>query len=89
MSDNHWSIYLIILGEEQAVRMNMTAEIRDPKGTMIWSSLNYVASTSTIQKWDFQVASGHSVKHIYQLMMGLGRDWYNMSGGGSGCRWWV
>lgn len=87
MSDNHWSIYLLLSGQS-SVRMNMTAEYDDPTGTLSWRSLGYALTNSSIQNWDFQTASGVTVKHIYNLVMSQGRNNYDMSGGGSGCRWW-
>ena len=89
MSDNHWSIYLL-LDNYKSVRMNMRAEVGDPKGILEWSpTLAYVLSASAIQHWDYPVNSGVTVADVYKLIMGLRRDQYMMSGGGSGCRWWM
>jgi len=33
MSDNHWSIYLILANNGGSVRMNMRAEFDDPTGS--------------------------------------------------------
>ena len=88
MSDNHWSIFLG-LADEQSVRLNMTADPGDPTGRLKCQALQYAMTFSMIRCWDYQSAPGVSVAHIYQLVVGNGRDKYEMSGGGSGCRYWV
>ena len=90
MSDNHWSVYLILAKGEESVRMNMRAAIDDPTGHLEWSpSLAYTMSNSAITHWDFKTVSGISVQKIYTVILNNGRDKYEMSGGGSGCRYWV
>ena len=89
MSDNHWSIYLILKNNAASVRINMRAELNDPKGILDWSNLGYILSTSAINHWDYSFNSGVTVAKVYNIIMGNHRDQYTMSGGGSGCRWWM
>ncbi len=90
MSDNHWSIYLILANNGGSVRMNMKAELDDPKGTLEWSTnLAYTLTNSAIEHWDYMVNPGVTVANMYGLVIGKGRDQYSMSGGGSGCRFWM
>lgn len=90
MSDNHWSIYLILASNGGSVRMNMKAELDDPKGTLEWSpSLPYILTSSAIQHWDYVVNPGVKVANLYGLVMGKARHQYSMSAGGSGCRYWM
>lgn len=89
MSDNHWSIYLILSDQGSSVRANMTADLEDPTGRLEWSSLAYEKTNSAIEFWDYPVVSRVSVRQIYWLIMEKGRDKYKMSGGGSGCRYWM
>ena len=90
MSDNHWSIYFILSGGVSSIRMNMSAERKDPRGILSWSStLLYTETKSAIQYWDYDTVPGSSIGNIYWLVMSKGRDKYIMSAGGSGCRWWV
>ena len=90
MSDNHWSIYLLLTDEDGSVRINMTAELGDPKGRLEWSpNLGYALSASAIQYWDYSLDSGLTVAKVYNLIIGNRRDEYLMAGGGSGCRWWM
>ncbi|KAL9132244.1 MAG: hypothetical protein Q9217_000048 [Psora testacea] len=68
----------------------MKAELDDPKGTLEWSPiLTYTLTNSAIEHWDYEVKPEVKVANVYGLVMGRGRDQYNMSGGGSGCRYWV
>ncbi|MCJ1437624.1 hypothetical protein MMC27_007011 [Xylographa pallens] len=89
MSDNHWSVYLLLREDAGSVRMNMTAELDDPKGGLVWTSLIYSLTNSAIKNWDYKAVNGIQVAHICRLIEEKGRDNYDMSGGGSGCRWWV
>jgi hypothetical protein len=88
MSENHWSIYLMI-DNGTSVRMNMMADPGVRKGRLVWSILQYQHSTSTLKSWDFPVVQHVEVHHVYELIIHKGRDQYWMSGGGSGCRYWV
>ena len=90
MSDNHWSIYLLLQDNDSSVRMNMRAESNNPRGILEWSpNLAYTLTASAIKHWDYSFKSGVTVAKVYNLIMGNRRDQYRMSGGGSGCRWWM
>lgn len=89
ISDNHWSIYLVLPEVGGSVRFNMMAEYGNPTGILEWTTQAYVLTNSAISHWDFPAAPGIQVSHVAQLIYGLRRDRYDMSGGGSGCRWWV
>ena len=90
MSDNHWSIYLILAEDEGSVRINMSAALDETEGHLEWSpSLAYTMSNSAIKNWDYETVPRISVKQIYSVVITKGRDKYNMSAGGSGCRYWV
>ncbi|PLB48821.1 hypothetical protein P170DRAFT_425829 [Aspergillus steynii IBT 23096] len=88
-SDNHWSIYLIHPNGVSSTRINMRAEFDDPHEILEWTKHDYIHTTSAIACWDIPVSAGITVASIARLVYGLGRDRYTMSGGGSGCRWWV
>ncbi|KAF3391940.1 hypothetical protein DPV78_010611 [Talaromyces pinophilus] len=88
-SDNHWSIYLLHAGGRSSTRINMRANFGDPKGILEWTRHGYIQTTSAIAFWDFPVAAGITVLYFARLIYSLGRERYDMSGGGSGCRWWV
>ena len=90
MSDNHWSIYLLLKDNDRSVHMDMIAESDSPKGILEWSpDLAYTLPHSAIQHWDYSFKSGVTVAKVYNLIMEKHRDQYSISGGGSGCRWWV
>lgn len=88
-SDNHWSIYLIHPNGVSSTRINMRAEFDDPEGILEWTKHGYIRTTSAITYWDFPVATETTVSSVACLIYNLRRDRYMMSGGGSGCRWWV
>ncbi|KAI9841868.1 MAG: hypothetical protein M1837_000338 [Sclerophora amabilis] len=88
LSDNHWSIYLRLAGD-RSVRINMRAEYGNPAGILEWTAQAYDLTFSAIRYWDFPVTQGVTVGHVAQLVYTLNRHKYDMSGGGSGCRYWV
>lgn len=88
-SDNHWSIYLILANNAGSVRINMRAEYDDPTGILEWTDHTYGLTSSAISHWDFPVGPGIQVLHVSRTIYSLGRHKYEMSGGGSGCRYWV
>lgn len=88
LSENHWSIYLLLEGGRRSVRMNMTADYGDPTGRIEWTTYNYQLTTSTLQHWDYLLAAGVTVKTVRDLVLHYRRDRYRFSGGGSGCRYW-
>ncbi|KKZ66746.1 hypothetical protein EMCG_07577 [[Emmonsia] crescens] len=67
----------------------MAAEYGDPTGNLAWTDHTYGLTNSALQHWDFQAAQGVQVAHIARLIYGNRRHKYEMSGGGSGCRYWV
>ncbi len=88
ISDNHWSIYLLFADGQGSVRMNMRADPGYVNGNLEWTEQAYLLTQSAVRHWDFSVAQGVQVRHIAGLIYQLGRQRYNMSGGGSGCRYW-
>ncbi|KAJ5398539.1 hypothetical protein N7465_009028 [Penicillium sp. CMV-2018d] len=88
-SDNHWSIYLILADNSGSVRVNMAAEYGDTTGHLVWTNHSYALTTSALKNWDFVTTPGTTVASIAMLIYAKGRDKYQMSGGGSGCRYWV
>jgi len=93
MSDNHWSIYLL-LAAGGSLRLNMradwdeAAEAWDTTGILDCSTHTYIQTNSCIEYWDYPVP-GISIGQICTLLWNKERDAYEMSGGGSGCRYWV
>ncbi|PVH76704.1 hypothetical protein DL98DRAFT_425076, partial [Cadophora sp. DSE1049] len=65
MSENHWSIYLLLEGGRASVRMNMrAAEYESITGILEVIGYNYLLSTSALRYWDFTMASGVTVGKI-------------------------
>lgn len=88
ISDNYWSIFLL-LHDGKSVRINMAAEPGYIDGELRWSKHDYQLSNSALRHWDFQVKGTVRVCDIASLLYNYSRHLYDMSGGGSGCRWWV
>lgn len=88
MSENHWSLYFII-ASNKSVRFNMRAEPGYVDGILDLSSHNYVLTSSSIKYWDYATTASFTVRGVYALITTSGYNRYTMSGGGSGCRWWM
>lgn len=87
-SENHWSIFLLT-SNNQSVRSNMaTPKYGDPTGELQWEQQPYALTNSAISHWDFPIAANTRICDVASLLYGLNRHSYEMSGGGSGCRWW-
>lgn len=87
-SDNHWSIYLL-LDSNTSVRINMRAEPDYVDGILDLTSQSYSLTTSAIETFDYPVRGNVRVCDMIGLIYQYRRNEYNMSGGGSGCRYWV
>jgi len=74
ISDNHWSIYLLLADGQGSVRMNMRADLGYVNGTLAWTQQAYLLTQSAIRHWDFRVALGVQVQHIAALIQQLGRQ---------------
>jgi hypothetical protein len=75
--------------QPKLVRINMRADPGFVNGILEWSKLTYITTNSAIGYWDFPVRQGIQVRHVADLIYRSGRHKYDMSGGGSGCRYWV
>ena len=67
----------------------MAAEPGYINGELRWSRHNYQLSNSALRHWVFEVKGTVRVCDIASLLYNDRRHLYDMSGGGSGCRWWV
>ncbi|KAH6696534.1 hypothetical protein BKA61DRAFT_249115 [Leptodontidium sp. MPI-SDFR-AT-0119] len=89
ISENHWSIYLLLQGG-LSVRMNMRAGIIDDTdtGTLEFNEYTYQLTASALKYWDYEMVPKVTVKMVKDVIYYRGRDQYQFSGGGSGCRYW-
>jgi hypothetical protein len=86
---NHWSIYLVLTGGG-SVRFHMTTVANSNKGAFSVSpALSYTLTNSAIRHWDFSVVANLTVGHVFTLIIDEGLQKYEMTGDGSGCRFWV
>ena len=74
ISDNHWSIYLLLAEGQGSVRMNMRADPGYVNGTLSWTKQAYLLTQSAIRHWDISVTQGVQVCHIAHLLDQLGRQ---------------
>ncbi|PVH70286.1 hypothetical protein DL98DRAFT_521701 [Cadophora sp. DSE1049] len=88
ISENHWSIYLLLEGGIGSVRLNMSAPPGEITGTLSIDGFKYRLTNSALEHWDYKMVSGVTVKMVKDLVYSRGRDRYQFSGGGSGCRYW-
>lgn len=88
ISDNHWSIYLL-LRNGGSMRVNMRTDPGYVNGILEWTELQYTLTNSSVRHWDYPVLGNVRVCDIARLLYGAKRNQYDMSGGGSGCRYWV
>ncbi|PVH70795.1 hypothetical protein DL98DRAFT_436342 [Cadophora sp. DSE1049] len=87
ISENHWSIYLLLEGGA-SVRLNMFADYGNTTGTLMVDEFDYQLTNSALRHWDYKVVPGVTAKMVKDLIYYQGRDRYQFSGGGSGCRYW-
>jgi hypothetical protein len=90
MSHNHWYI-LLLLSDSESVRINMTTEPGYITGQLVITDHNYILSNNAIRSFDFDVNPAYTitVDHFISLIFEYKRNFYNFSGGGSGCSYWV
>lgn len=88
-SDNHWSIYLLFSHSQESIRMNMRGDPESLDGYLSWTKQRYLLTSSAIRHWDFPTTQDVRVCDIVNHIYLSGRQRYIMSGGGSGCRYWV
>ncbi|KAK2761220.1 hypothetical protein FQN54_001742 [Arachnomyces sp. PD_36] len=87
-SENHWSIFAVT-SSTASVRANMNTPVYgDVTGRLDWETHNYILTNSALDHWDYQAAQGFKISDLVAVVHEHGRDQYDFSGGGSGCRWW-
>lgn len=87
-SDNHWSIYLLLAGNA-SIRINMAAEAGYIDGELRLTSQNYQLTNSAIIHFDYDVIGTPRVADFLRIIYQYRRHVYELSGGGSGCRYWM
>jgi hypothetical protein len=89
-SNNHWLIYLLLREGGGSVRVNMRAvSDSDNRGLIEYEKQEYTLSNSALRSWDFDVIGDVCVKDIANHLHSKQMHRYDMSGGGSGRRYWV
>jgi hypothetical protein len=86
LSQNHWTIYM--LTATGSVQLNMQADAVSDRGKLVVKEHAYITSNTAVQYWDVPAYPNVSAGDVYSLILTKGRDRYNMTEGGVGCRWW-
>jgi hypothetical protein len=91
LSQNHWSIYFLLLNDEGSVRFNMSTNIATNTRNGIHETRPhpYTKSNSAVRYFDVPIQPGVSVDHVDSHIRSNGLDKYEMTEGGVGCRWWM
>lgn len=91
LSQNHWSIELLISGG--CIRLDMRPYAPDSqtdfRGVLQVSRLEYQLSQSSVTHLDFAVAGQWMVGHFTNTIIEKGRHRYMMTDTGVGCRHWM
>ena len=90
LSQNHWSVYLLVKGGG-SVRLNMATNDRagDDNGVFTVTRHAYALTTSAVRHFDFAVAKDVTVGRILRLIGEKRRQRYRMTPTGVGCRHWM
>ena len=86
---NHWSIYLLLEGEDGSIRINMRAIPRTINATVDLSKTSYVFPNSGLAYFDFPTRGRVQVRDLVRLIYRYQRHNYDMTPRGTGCRYWV
>lgn len=90
VSQNHWSIYLVI-SSGGSVRLNMewVSGTAGDEGTFTVKRHFYATSKTAIRVFDYDVPPGTKVESFLGIVREKKRHSYNMTPTGAGCRFWV
>ena len=89
LSQNHWSIYLIVEGGG-SVRLNMAITTpSDDTGKFSVTRHQYTETQSAVRYFDFAAGDSITVGHVLCLIQDKARHRYRMTPTGVGCRHWV
>ncbi|KAF1992772.1 hypothetical protein P154DRAFT_452038 [Amniculicola lignicola CBS 123094] len=88
LSQNHWTIYMLI--NTGSVQLNMQlANTDSDRGKLVVKEHAYTSSNTAVHFWDIPALQDAKASAVYSLILAKGRDKYNMAEGGVRCRWWV
>lgn len=90
LSQNHWTMYLVIQGG--SIRLDMTLRnpnSNDETGVLKVSYFEYDLSRSATAYWDFLAAQNATVEQFTNNIVTNRRQNYRMADNGVGCRYWV
>ena len=91
LSDNHWTIELLVSGGCVRLDMSLYApnSATDFRGLLKVSSLPYQLSQNHVTYFDFEVIGEKTVGHSTDTLIENGRHRYHLHHLGFGCRHWM
>lgn len=89
VSQNHWTIYLIVPGGSVQLNMKTNTDPNNCRGIFELRERVYTQSNTAVRWFDFPAANGILVDSIESEIRSQRWDQYDMTEGGVGCRWWM
>ncbi|KAF2691385.1 hypothetical protein K458DRAFT_266545, partial [Lentithecium fluviatile CBS 122367] len=89
VSQNHWTIYLIVPGGSVQLNMKTSTDPNTRRGIFEIRERAYEKSNTAVRWFDLPAASGLLVDSVEREIRSQRWDQYDMTEGGVGCRWWM
>jgi hypothetical protein len=89
VSQNHWTIYLIVPGGSVQLNMKTSTNPNTRCGIFEVGERAYEKSNTAVRWFDLPAASGLLVDSVEREIRSQRWDQYDMTEGGVGCRWWM
>jgi hypothetical protein len=89
VSQNHWTIYLLVPGGSVQLNMKTNTDPISHRGIFEIRERAYVQSNTTVRFFDLPAAPGVTVDYVEREIRYQRWDRYDMNEGGVGCRWWM
>ena len=87
LSQNHWSLYLLVHGG--SVRLNMAAQEGTDVGKFTVTRHAYTQSNSAVRLFDYEPMRQVTVGDVLGLVREKNRHQYTLTPTGVGCRFWM
>ncbi|KAL5380677.1 hypothetical protein PMIN02_010558 [Paraphaeosphaeria minitans] len=89
VSQNHWTIYLLVPGGSVQLNMKTNINASISRGIFEVREHAYEQSNSAVRYFDLPAAQGVLVDYVEREIRSQRWDQYNMNENGVGCRWWI
>ena len=89
LSQNHWTIYLLVPGGSVQLNMKTNTNKNLSRGIYEVHERVYEESNTAVRLFDIPAAAGLLVDYVEREIRTQRWDQYNMNENGVGCRWWM